>query len=142
MTKPLRFILVDDDPVTIMIGKMVIRNAATGAEVAGFTSPVSGLEYMTEVTSKAEEITQILLLDINMPEMTGWEFMEKLPDSVQNRTVPIHIYILSSSVNPEDQLKSKNSPLVLDFIEKPLTEALVHRLIAEAEEVRLEDNRK
>lgn len=76
-----------------------------------------------EVLSPESEIT--LFLDINMPTITGWEFLEKFQeftDSVKNQ---FNIYMLSSSIDPSDIQRAKLNPLVIDFIEKPLSKAIL-----------------
>ena len=71
----------------------------------------------------------MLFLDINMPIMTGWEFMkefEKLNTLIKDQ---IFIYILSSSIDQEDKLKAKNHPDVVDYIEKPLSAEILKNTV-------------
>jgi hypothetical protein len=62
----------------------------------------------------------IVFLDINMPTMSGWEFLlkfEKYNETIKNQ---FDIFMFSSSINPADINRAKQDPMVIDFIEKPL----------------------
>ena len=78
-----RVIMVDDDPCSHLICKANIRCITAGMEFQEFTSPKMGIEYIENAYAKAEECTTVLLLDINMPGMDGWEFLEKY-DGIEN----------------------------------------------------------
>jgi CheY-like chemotaxis protein len=82
MTKPTKhFLLIDDDPQNNMISAMVIRNSLqdTEVQVTDFINPEVGLKYIgtTYINEISKEKT-ILFLDINMPILSGWEFLENL----------------------------------------------------------------
>ncbi len=121
ITKPPHFIIVDDDPINNFITKRLITKNYPNAEVVTFTQPEAGLQYVMSIFEKPDNGKAILLLDINMPIMTGWQFMEHLElvgSGVNNRLL---IYILSSSVDPADKKRAKVNPQINDYIVKPLT---------------------
>jgi two-component SAPR family response regulator len=130
MTQTVTYIVVDDDHFNNTICSMIIKKYMQATEVKIFTEPESGLLYFKEKLTSARENEQIFLfLDINMPQMSGWEFLEefeKLSTEIKNA---VKIYILSSSVNDQDLLKSKNNALVTDYIIKPLTREKVFKLL-------------
>src|ERR1041384_7342896 len=100
--KPTLFILVDDDLVNNNICKLYIRHALSNVEIVDFTLPERGFYYVESLFDR-ENASAILLLDINMPTMTGWDFLEKydaLPQKIKDR---ITIYMLSSSVDKRDR---------------------------------------
>jgi CheY-like chemotaxis protein len=103
---------------------MALKRSLGEVEVTDFIVPEKGLEYIqSELFHNPEGEKAVLFLDINMPTMTGWEFLEKfetLEDKIKNQ---FDIYIFSSSVDPRDLEKAKSNPLVRDFIEKPLKKA-------------------
>ena len=116
-----RFIIIDDEEVNNIICRRVITKPIPSAEVIMFTSPESGLAYILENFNQPVEGSTILLLDINMPTMSGWKFMdrfEQFPSKVKDQ---IKVYILSSSIDPIDQEKAEKNPLIIDFLEKPLS---------------------
>jgi CheY-like chemotaxis protein len=119
-----RFLLVDDDPLNNYLTKMILKKSFEGAYVKDFTIPEEGLEFIkTEPRHTPSGEKTILFLDINMPTLTGWEFLEAFEHFDASIKEQYDIYILSSSVNISDLNLAKENPLVLDFIEKPLNKA-------------------
>ena len=106
-----QFLIVDDDPQNNSLSRMAIRKVLGNVPVKDFEVPETGLEYIGKdfETGSSDEKT-VLLLDINMPTMTGWEFLEEFDKLSENIKMQFQIYMLSSSVDPSD----------IDFIEKPL----------------------
>ncbi|WP_302884470.1 response regulator [Wenyingzhuangia gilva] len=110
------FILIDDDNISNFINERMIRIEYPDAEVVPYTNPIKGLEFIsTHLTKK-----YFLFLDINMPEMTGWEFIEQINQADINVKENLQIYMLSSSVEPSDLERVKNYDNIVGFIEKPL----------------------
>lgn len=122
-------LLVDDDPQNNFLSKMVLKISLGTIEVTDFVVPEVGLEYIeSEFIPRPDGEKTTLLLDINMPTMSGWEFLEKFDNFKEHLKKQFSIYILSSSVDPSDIRRAKQNPLVVDFIEKPLTKATVLRM--------------
>lgn len=108
---------------------MVLKISLGKIEVTDFIVPEVGLEYIeSEFVPSPDGEKTTLLLDINMPTMSGWEFLEKFDNFKEHLKKQFSIYILSSSVDPSDIRRAKQNPLVVDFIEKPLTKATVLRM--------------
>jgi len=122
-TKPAKrhFIVIDDDPVNNHICSKYIEIVFPEAEITTFTYPQKGLDHIQESYSGGPVKDTILLLDINMPVLSGWDVLERFmlfPDEVKKQFT---IYILSSSVNFEDRKKADSCALVAGFLEKPLS---------------------
>lgn len=119
-----RFLLVDDDPLNNYLTKMILKKSFEPVQVIDFTIPEDGLEFMKSGPSHIppDEKTT-LFLDINMPTLSGWEFLEAFEHFDASIKEKYTIYILSSSVNISDLNLAKANPLVVDFIEKPLNKA-------------------
>ncbi|TXE07971.1 response regulator [Gelidibacter salicanalis] len=119
-----RFILVDDDPLNNFLTKMILKKTFGEIRVHDFIVPEDGLEFLKFEGAKNDTKTKtILFLDINMPTLSGWEFLEAfelLDASVKEQYT---IYILSSSINLSDINFAKANHLVSGFIEKPLNKA-------------------
>lgn len=123
-----RFLIVDDDASTNFLSKMALRKSLGEVDVKDFVVPENALEYIaTEFKNKQEEKTT-LFLDINMPTLTGWEFLDKFKTFTEPIKNQFIIYILSSSIDPADIQRAKLNPLVTDFIEKPLNKAILIKL--------------
>lgn len=114
------FLLIDDDPINNMISKRIIHKTLGNPLVIEFTKPEEGLDYIRNIKIDPNHGYFILLLDINMPVLNGWEVLdefEKCDTDIKNLFT---IYILSSSVDPRDSQLASDHFRVTDFIEKPL----------------------
>ena len=116
-----RVLLIDDDPVTNMINTRLIMREFNFI-VEAYTNAQETLNYLQNImTSSPEKIPDIIFLDINMPVMDGWQFLDefqKLPTLFLSKA---KIFMLTSSIDADDLLKSKAYTSVGDFISKPLT---------------------
>ncbi len=129
MKSPSQFILIDDDPMNNLICKLTIEMTLGQTDVKAFVNPESGLEYIqTHFSNATSDASALLLLDINMPIMSGWEFLEmfdNLSFEVKDR---VKICILSSSIDERDKERSYANKNVLDFLVKPLTDKDIQRI--------------
>jgi len=131
MSTSTRFIIIDDDQFNNKICSVTIEKMSKEAEVITFLDPLQGFDYIvSEYTNPADEnASAILFLDINMPVMNGWEFLERfeaLGDDLKSR---IRIYILSSSVDKRDIERAKTNKNVIHYLVKPLTRETIRLVI-------------
>ncbi|MES2863126.1 MAG: response regulator [Bacteroidota bacterium] len=112
--------MIDDDPINNLLCTKNIQKSVQDANVITFTEAAIGLDYIKSNFNTPNSGNAILFLDINMPTMSGWEFMEEFQHINSEIKDHIFIYILSSSVNEVDKQKAKVHPNVIDYIEKPL----------------------
>jgi CheY-like chemotaxis protein len=119
------FIVVDDDLFNNMICSLIIkRTLGEETDTKTFSSPEEGLAFIQKEYAEPLKPT-ILFLDINMPTLTGWEFMEQY-EAFSNRIKDqITIYIVSSSVNERDKEKAKANKYISGFISKPLESQII-----------------
>jgi CheY-like chemotaxis protein len=125
---PLRFIIIDNDPVNNLLCGLAIKDAVFDADILDFTSPLKAFEYISG-DNESNNRMNILLLDINLPIWSGWDFadhFEKLDEKIKNQ---FKIYMLSSSIDNNDKLRATENKNVVDYIEKPLTERKVLSLL-------------
>jgi CheY-like chemotaxis protein len=130
METPRNFILVDDDPTNNILCRAVIKNSFNDTDVKAFQFPEEALTFLTENFANEDAQPAILFLDINMPSMTGWEFLDefkKMPDNVKNKIV---IYVLSSSVDAKDLEKAASNQIVKEYIQKPLRKDYLKNLLS------------
>jgi CheY-like chemotaxis protein len=113
-------VLVDDDAATNYINTLIIKNAEIEAEIHVMQTAEKALHSIATDEVKPKGGTGMILLDINMPIMNGWEFMEefeKLSDEQKSKYI---VVMLSSSLNHEDIARAKENKNIAAFLHKPL----------------------
>ena len=121
MPKYKSVLLVEDDPITILVCDRIITMSAFADKVISCENGKYAFDYLKDLLSKGEDIPEIIFLDINMPVMNGWDFLEELEHIKSSFSRLPRIYILSSTVDPEDYKRAKSFEAVVDFISKPLS---------------------
>ena len=112
--------LIDDDHPTNYYHTIIVKNSMTVKNVESFLSARTALKYFEEAQNENQvEIPDVIMLDINMPEINAWDFLE----AYEKLTLPSKpiIIILSTSRNPRDISKAENNSNIYEFINKPLT---------------------
>jgi CheY-like chemotaxis protein len=122
MNKINHFMVVDDNHTNNLICEFTIRKYSKYAEISLFTEPEVALEKIgKEYGKKNENKLTVLFLDINMPSLTGWDFLDVFGNFNEDIQRQFLIYILSSSVDHRDKEKAETHPFVSGFLSKPLT---------------------
>lgn len=113
-------VLIDDDEITNYLHKQVLYHAQISTTVYVLLNGKEAIDFFRDLNGSFEG-DLLVLLDINMPIINGWEFLDKY----KNLPVPkdrIHIFILTTSENPKDYEKAQEySWLIQGFFRKPLT---------------------
>ncbi len=125
------FIVIDDDPVNNRICKIIIERISPDNVISCFADSQEAVDYLLRSFAK-ESGNTIMLLDINMPGLSGWDVLdhfEQLEATVRDQ---ITVYILSSSVDAYDKKKADENRFVAGYIEKPLTMERVKQLLEPA----------
>ncbi|GEC72626.1 CheY chemotaxis protein or a CheY-like REC (receiver) domain [Flavobacterium flevense] len=113
---------VDDDPITLMLCKKVIVKASFSNNIITAKNGEEALEYFNSILNKEEnKLPELIFLDLNMPVMDGWEFLDSFSTDKYSEVNSTNVIILSSTIDPEDLEKSKKYPMVIDFLSKPIT---------------------
>ncbi len=116
---------VEDDMIVKKVGSILFRTI-------GFTKPISFFENgslaiqeiqrrIGEDGFESQQFPVLILLDINMPVMNAWEFLNEYSSYSQSVKKRFRIAVITSSINPEDEVKAYSFPDVLDYIQKPLS---------------------
>jgi PAS domain S-box-containing protein len=120
--------IVDDDQVITYITEHMLRNADASLHISSFLSAKMALEKL-RLDGFAPDV---LLLDINMPGITGWEFLDQL----NALKLAANVYMYSSSIDPDDVKEARNYPMVKDFISKPLDARTIRQILSLNQEQR------
>lgn len=114
-------IIIDDDPISSKIAALSIKKGLPDRECLIFNNPVVALKDIVALRNNQPELNPLLLIDINMPEMNGWEFIEALDEQMPEKDNQYLGMILSSSVDPADIDKAKSYQRIVKFLTKPFT---------------------
>ncbi len=127
MAKFTDVLLVEDDPITVMVCERIIKMTSFAEKVISCQNGKLAFDYLLSLRDIGT-LPKIIFLDINMPVMNGWDFLSEL-DKVKSdfKEMP-DIYLLSSTVDPEDYTKAKDFSLVKDFISKPLSKEILEKI--------------
>jgi response regulator RpfG family c-di-GMP phosphodiesterase len=119
--KPVSVLLVDDDEINNFISIKLIKKALLNTEIMACLNGKFAIDQLADIQKRdPSKMPDYILLDINMPIMNGWEFLEEFKRLNIDPMGKSKIYIISSSVFSNDINKAKSYPLVKDFISKPL----------------------
>lgn len=123
-------LLIDDDAMVQFLNKKLIAKSRYAVEVVGVTG---GKEAMELMRSDDHNIPKpcLILLDLNMPGWTGWDFLERFENLSQSQKEHCTIMILSTSENPADLKRASRIPLVKRYISKPLSTGLLEEIVQE-----------
>lgn len=108
--------LVDDDPINNLINRRLLGKTGIGDNIEEFLSAQDALDKIQKLP---KEGSLLIFLDINMPVLNGWEFLDKYTILFPEREDKI--VILSSSIDFQDRQKAVEYPIVSGFLEKPLS---------------------
>ena len=118
---------IDDDPITLMLFKKVAQKASFTKEIINATNGEEALALINNITN--EDIKpHLLFLDLNMPVMGGWEFLDLFNNSNYYRSNNTKVIILTSTIDPEDIKKASTYNNVIEFLSKPITVEMLDHL--------------
>jgi CheY-like chemotaxis protein len=121
---------VDDDNITNFINKRIIEKLDIAKEIGISTNGIEALEYIKEFcSSKNNCCPEIILLDINMPVMDGFEFLKRYSDMKFLNKESIKIYLLTTSTYSGD-IDKAIAYKVAGVLNKPLTEDMMKKIVA------------
>lgn len=114
--------VIDDDPIYQIIVNKMIKKSELFLNVLSFKNGKEAIDEFKKKLEEKEILPNIILLDINMPVMDGWEFMNEIVLLKNKINEAIHIYIVSSSIAVEDKNKAKLYPEIVGYLVKPIND--------------------
>jgi CheY-like chemotaxis protein len=113
-----KIVLLDDDRIFNFLHSKLIARINTDYEIICYESPVEALNYLLGIT--IAELPSIVFLDINMPEINGFEFLDKLKEQNHELYQHLKFVIVTSSLSPLDHEVHKRYNVIKAFCNKPL----------------------
>lgn len=113
-------LLVDDDITFVFLTKRIILATKIVTNINEFNDSQDAIEFLKDNTDDTDLLPDVIFLDLSMPVMDGWGFLEEYIAIEKKIKKKIPLFIVSSSISPHDIDRAKNFSMVTDFIIKPL----------------------
>lgn len=118
-----KLLCVDDDKITLTLIKLIVSKASFAEEIITKINGKEALEYYDDLSENtaSEAYPELIFLDLNMPVMGGWDFLDEFAKTFYKKFNQTKVIILSSSTDPAEKAKTQKYPMVIDYLSKPLT---------------------
>lgn len=120
--------VIDDDPIHVFGVKHLLQSSHLSNSTIYYSNGKEAYEGLKKIWEEGNELPELILLDINMPVWDGWDFLDefiKLP--IKTKMI---IYIVTSSIDPEDKAKASGYSELSDFVVKPISLDTLREIIA------------
>jgi CheY-like chemotaxis protein len=122
--------LIDDDKIYQFTSRKILESTGLAKNILSFYNGSEAIGFFKEkLTQGPNELPDVIFLDINMPVMNGWQFLDEYHKILEQFKKPIYIYMVSSSVDDCDIQRSKEYSGVTDYIVKPINKIKYQELI-------------
>lgn len=113
--------VIDDDDVYVFLTKKIIEKTHLFEKVLVFPNGLEGLNFIKENYDNQNALPEIILLDLSMPIMNGWQFLDEFIKLYPDNEKQIKIYISTSSFSPSDVERAKKISVVTNYVIKPIS---------------------
>ena len=121
--------IIDDDPMATFYIKRLAELGELADIITIYDKARGAVDYLLQHKSSLEHLPDVILLDIYMPELDGWGFLQEFGMIKDQLEKKVHIYIISSSGNLRDINRAKSIPSVTEYIQKPVTKEKLNEIV-------------
>lgn len=121
--------LIDDDEIFHLLMKACLKQVEVKVELTGYMNGQLAFDQIRNARKK--DRPEIILLDINMPVCNGWMFLDLFDGLKENVKNSMRIFMVSSSIDPMDIERANTHPLVVRYIEKPISESIIREIVGD-----------
>lgn len=120
-------LIVDDDPIVRLVIQTMIHNLDSSVNCLQGNNGMVGLALLETLQNATDAI--VVLLDINMPVLNGWEFLDRLQKINLDSFSQFQLYMVTSSTDESDKLKAQSYPVIKKFYHKPLSKQDIEEIL-------------
>jgi CheY-like chemotaxis protein len=124
--------LIDDDKIFRFTTSKILQSTAITEKILQFENAVEALRFISQHLSDEKILPDYIFLDINMPQIDGWMFLDDFETIKKKLPKPVTIYMISSSIDQRDITRAKSNPNVKDYVMKPVTREKFIALLTKA----------
>lgn len=123
--------IIDDDEVSVFLAQTMLEAEGFAREYETFQNPCDAIHQLLPILQQeqTESIPNVIFLDLNMPQMDGWHFMDRLSPHAELLKQNSRLYILTSSLDSMDVRKAKTYDFLAGFLQKPLEESDIQHIL-------------
>jgi response regulator of citrate/malate metabolism len=121
--------IIDDDPMATFYIKRLAELGELADIITIYDKARGAVDYLLQHKSSLEHLPDVILLDIYMPELDGWGFLQEFGMIKDQLEKKVNIYIISSSGNLRDINRAKSIPSVTEYIQKPVTKEKLNEIV-------------
>jgi len=123
-------LIIDDDPIQLRLAEMLFKRSDLFGQTMSFTGAADALNFLGN-QENAHLLPDVILLDLNMPLIDGWTFLSRYAQIRPLMRKKIDLFILSSSIDEKDILRSRSFQFVTGYISKPMSPAILDEIITQ-----------
>lgn len=123
-------LLVDDDLATNFLHKLMLDESDCTEHVHVAPNGKLAIAYVQDAIAEKHLKPSLIFLDINMPIADGWDFLEDFEKLDAKDRADIKVIMLTSSINPDDEVRARSYRVVADFRQKPLSVEMLYQLVS------------
>lgn len=120
--------VIDDNHIDRYLCERVSQKYGFAEKVISMESARSALDYLISLKENPDQLPALIFLDINMPAMTGFDFLDEYNELPENIKQSCIIVMLTTSSNPDDKERASNNKYVKGYLSKPLNEDKIKKL--------------
>lgn len=122
-------LLIDDDPATNFLHKFMLQKENCAENIVCIQNAEDALIYIQKMLDEGLHYPELIFLDINMPRMNGWEFLEEYDKITHNKKSSKIVVMLTTSLDPKDKEKASTIKDINEFLSKPLTSEKIRHVL-------------
>lgn len=121
--------VIDDDPICVFGLKRTLKEVKNFENITVYTNGLEAINSFKMLLEQGKKLPSVIFLDLNMPIMDGWDFLDDFVKIPYANREHVRIYIISSSVDPRDLIRAKEIGVVSNYFIKPITPLALHKVI-------------